>query len=576
MLAEVSSETWTLVTFLTYVAGVFVIAGLAHQLAKRRSFLKEYFLGSRGLGVWAFAMTYAATSSSGGSFTGFPGKIYAYGWILALWIASYMVVPICTMGFLGKRLNQVARKSGAVTIPDVFCDRHNSPGLGLLTTVFVAFFLTVNLVAQFKAGGIIIDILMGKVEAFRWMSGYFADIAGQYEGVTPGYLAGLLLFAVIVIIYTAYGGFRAVVWTDVMQGVIMGVGVVLLLPLVLHKAYVHLSPVDTSPLVISMPIPENERYAGREERAEESFRLSQLTEGLRKANDHLKRNDPGALSGPGEKRDETGKVVGDFLPLGVAISFFFMWAISGSGQPGNWIRLMAFRDSKTLRRAIFAVCIYYGMIYLPLVVIFVTAKTLPLEVAQPDQAMPALAVFAAPPVLAGLLIAAPFAAVMSTVDSFLLVISSALVRDIYQRRIDPAVSERTIKKMSYATTAVVGTIVVLLSVNPPQFLQDVIVFTGAGLASTFLAAMVLTLYWERTTAIGTAASMIGGFLSVATLYLIGTLQSGKFDVYNLLEIHPIVWGLVSSFVIGIVVSLRTAPPDTKLVRKYFYQSDLQK
>ena len=101
LLAEGSNAA--LVTFLIYTLAVFGLAALSNQLLKSKSFLAEYFLGSRSLGVWAFALTFAATSSSGGSFTGFPSKIYTHGWILALWISSYMVVPICTMGLLGKR-----------------------------------------------------------------------------------------------------------------------------------------------------------------------------------------------------------------------------------------------------------------------------------------------------------------------------------------------------------------------------------------------------------------------------------------------------------------------------------------
>ena len=81
--------------------------------------MSEYFLGSRGLGVWAFALTFAATSSSGGSFMGFPAKIYTHGWSLSLWIASYMIVPLCGMGLLGKRVNQIARETGAITLPEL-------------------------------------------------------------------------------------------------------------------------------------------------------------------------------------------------------------------------------------------------------------------------------------------------------------------------------------------------------------------------------------------------------------------------------------------------------------------------
>ena len=126
-----------LLTFLIYMLAVFALAAVSNHLLKSKSFLSEYFLGSRSLGVWAFALTFAATSSSGGSFTGFPSKIYTYGWVLAVWIASYMVVPICSMGLLGKRLNQVARISGAITVPDVIRDRFRSTTMALIAVALL-------------------------------------------------------------------------------------------------------------------------------------------------------------------------------------------------------------------------------------------------------------------------------------------------------------------------------------------------------------------------------------------------------------------------------------------------------
>ncbi|MCA9413971.1 MAG: sodium transporter, partial [Candidatus Omnitrophica bacterium] len=249
------------------------------------------------------------------------------------------------------------------------------------------------------------------------------------------------------------------------------------------------------------------------------------------------------------------------------------WPISGSGQAGNMLRLMAFQNTKTLARAIFAVTIYYGFIYIPLVIIFVCAKTLPLSVEQSDQAMPAMAMLVAPPLLAGLLIAAPFAAIMSTVDSFLLMISSALVRDIYQRAINPDVSERAIRIASLATTLAVGFLVLLLTINPPQFLQDIIVFGSAGQAATFLGAMVLTLYWPRSNAAGTASAMITGFVVVAGLYTIGRLQTGEFVPWVPYDIHPFIWGLIGSFIGGVLGSLATPPPSERTVARFFYASD---
>ena len=221
-----------LLTFLVYTLAVFGLAAISNRLLKKKSFLSEYFLGSRSLGVWAFALTFAATSSSGGSFTGFPAKIYTYGWVLALWIGSYMVVPICSMGLLGKRLNQVARISGAITVPDVIRDRFRSASMGLLAVCLIVFFMSFNLVAQFKAGSLILHTLLSGVSAYESASSAFGSLTSQFPllGNDPAYLLCLLSFGVAVILYTTWGGFHAVVWTDVMQGVVMVAGVLILLP----------------------------------------------------------------------------------------------------------------------------------------------------------------------------------------------------------------------------------------------------------------------------------------------------------------------------------------------------------
>src|SRR5262249_3664385 len=115
----------------------------------------------------------------------------------------------------------------------------------------------------------------------------------------------------------------------------------------------------------------------------------------------------------------------------------------------------------------------------------------------------------------------------SAVAGFLLLMSSSLVRDIYQRNINPDVSPRVVKIVSYATTAVVGIIVTLGALRPPHFLQYIIVFTGAGMASTFLAPVVLGRYWRRATYAGALAALLGGFFAVLTLYVLGWMQVGK-------------------------------------------------
>ena len=278
------------------------------------------------------------------------------------------------------------------------------------------------------------------------------------------------------------------------------------------------------------------------------------------------------VTGPGPHRESAN----GFLPLSLAISFFFMWAISGTGQPSNMVRLMAFKDTPTLRRSIFTVALYYSAIYFPLVVIFCCARVLiPGMESEPDRIMPQMAVELTSNIgmgwLAGLLIAAPFAAVMSTVDSFLLMISSALVRDIYQRNIDRDATEQAIKKLSYAFTMIIGLGALLGALHPPEFLQDIIVYTGSGLASCFLGAVVYSLYWPRANHQGCIAAMLSGFLAHLSLYCVGFLQGKGFSAFKPWDMDPVVVGLLASFVIGYVVTLMTPPPADDLVKKYFYR-----
>src|SRR5438093_12468227 len=135
---ELSSESWqVLVAFACYLVGVMVLGVFSHRFLTRGSLVKEYFLGNRGLGPWVLALTVAATAISGGTFMGFPSLIYSKGWVMALWICSYMVVPLTTMVLFGKRINQAARLSGAVTLPDVMRDRFTSPALGIVSSLLI-------------------------------------------------------------------------------------------------------------------------------------------------------------------------------------------------------------------------------------------------------------------------------------------------------------------------------------------------------------------------------------------------------------------------------------------------------
>jgi Na+/pantothenate symporter len=633
----VDSGNAALITFALYVCGVLSLAWFANRLLRGRSFLSEYFLGSRSLGVWAFALTFAATSSSGGSFTGFPSKIYSHGWVLALWIGSYMVVPICMMGLLGKRFNQVARKSGAITVPDLFRDRFESRAFGLLATALIIFFMSFNLIAQFKAGSLILKTLLTGAGSFHALAADLGNatqagsMPGLLAGVDPEYLLCLLVFGVIVIVYTAYGGFHAVVWTDIMQGVVMVAGVLIMLPLALYQVggleaattqLARMTPPQLGTATIEWASPAaDERYVpagswGWFEGDAETGRLLRVARTATVAPGQIRVDGiqvvelttasqirrvvedtrtiwvPGQaklmdvsvqpyayghgvegtyVSGPGPSASD-GQ---GFLPLSLAFSFFVMWAIAGTGQPANYVRLMAFRDAPTLRYSIATVTVYYSLIYFPLILIFCCARILlPGMEAESDRIMPAMVLLltenAGLAWLGGLVVAAPFAAVMSTVDSFLLMISSALVRDIYQHQFRPAADERRLRRLSYAATLVVGSIAVFGAVDPPRFLQDIIVYTGSGLAACFLAPTVFSLYWPRINTTGAMSGMVTGFGAHLSMYVAGAVVNGSFfRPVRVFDLDPILVGLLVSFTTTWLVTRSTTPPPEHLVRRYF-------
>src|SRR5262249_40658430 len=316
---------YTLVAFGAYMVGVFLLGALAHKLLSRGSFLKEYFLGDRKLNAWVLSLTYVATSVSAGSFVGFPSLIYRHGWIMALWIAGYMVTGLVSKGVLAKRLNQVSRLSGAITVPDVLRDRFESPALGTLASIFLLIFLLFNLVGQFKAGGLIMQqackgvtdtsayqaarkATMEALTSSRiWDEKVASTHQGDFRGPGyPDYVLGMLIFALTVVAYTTYGGFWAVTWTDVLQGLMIVAGALLLMVLALHKVG-----------------------------------------GLAVATEKLRAMDPKELkllSGPGPD---------NYLGLGLAISYFMLWTLGSMGQPVGMVRLMACRDTPTLRRALF-------------------------------------------------------------------------------------------------------------------------------------------------------------------------------------------------------------------------------
>jgi sodium/pantothenate symporter len=560
----------TIVALVVFIVASVVLGTLAGRVIRRSSFVQGYFLGNRALGAWAIALT--ATVQSGGTFMGFPSLVYTHGWIVGLWIASYMIVPITGFGLVGKRIALISRTTQAVTMPDLFRERFQSPALGLITSLLIICFLSLMMIAQFKAGAIVMKLAMPtKVVQSITIPASNANVKAAGEETTVDqapnqaaptglqawwqkadklYLIGLILFSVTVVGYTMIGGFLAAVWTDLFQSVVMFFGVMILLFLAL-KAAGGLENASRTAMV------EVQRVSAESANPQADAGLKYVT-------------------GPGYSPD--GR---QYLPLGLAFSFFIFWPGAGFATPASVTRIMACKDTQTLRKSIVLLCVYNIGIYLPLICICICARALMPDLAKPDEVIPRMAIRLTNDIpfgslITGMILAAPFGAIMATVSSYLVIIASGLVRDIYQRFIDPKASAKTMRRLAGVGMVIIGVGAILLNLEPVRYLQALVVFSSGGAGASFLVPCLMLCYWQRATAAGVISAMLCGAGTLLGLYFIGFVSpdpmigaNTEMRPYFLFGLEPSIWGIAVSAVAGILVSHLTAPPEAKHVALLF-------
>ncbi|GAB4147744.1 MAG: hypothetical protein Tsb009_21110 [Planctomycetaceae bacterium] len=533
------TNAYVLVPFFGYMAGVFLIAMIAHRYQKKADFESEYYVGNRSFGAWVLALSWVATMASGGSFLGYPSLIYSYGWSMAFWVSGSIVTAVVGLGIVGKRINRLARQTGALTLVDLLRDRFQRDSVGVVYAVLIVFVTTIYLMAQFVAGARILESMLGT----------------RYE-------TGLILFAFSVVAYTTYGGFRAVAWTDTLQGIVMIVGVVLLVPFAVYAA----GGLENATRELGKR-PDPALKADMEPERHSYLYLpgpQKITKATNSSEPKTPRQDSSKKSNVEKIEASQHPEFNPWLPIGMGISFFLLRSFAAVMMPTTVPRLLAFKDTKSLRRALILLAPYFLLMYGSSLITMNCgyAIGLNLEPGQSDQAVPLLAQKVAPPLLAGLLIAAPFAAVMSTVDSALLVVSAAVVRDLVQKTWMPDLSERATIRLSYLVTGGAGLFVFFLALSKPAFLQPLIIYySGCGAASLFWPS-IATLFWKRATAAGVLAGLIGG----STVYV---LMDRLHPFQHIVQIHPFVYGFVSSAVLVISVSLMTKKQKSERLKLYF-------
>jgi sodium/pantothenate symporter len=226
---------------------------------------------------------------------------------------------------------------------------------------------------------------------------------------------------------------------------------------------------------------------------------------------------------------------------------------------------MGYRDSKSMHRAMVIGTFVVGFLMLGMHLAGVLGKAIIPDITIGDLLMPQLTLKILPPVIAGVFLAGPLAAIMSTIDSQLILASAAIVKDLYINYINPDIEEteggnKKLQKISFYSTALIGIIVFLAAIKPPELIVWINLFAFGGLQAAFLWPTVLGLYWKRANSAGALASMVTGI--AAYIY---------FDrvVKRFMGMHIIVPVLVIALVVFVVVSLITNKPEDRIIEKFW-------
>ena len=479
-----SNQIIILAVFLGYLLFNVVVSLVYTKRAEKKlhtSSEKKYFIGGRNMNGIVLAMTIMATYTSASSFISGPGAAgLTYGYAQA-WIAAIQVpVTFLVLGVLGNKLALVSRRIGAVTVVGYFKARYKSDALVVITSLGLIVFFIAQMISQFTGGATLV-----------------ASITGM------DHITSLLIFGTVVVLYTAVGGFSAVVITDTIQGIVMCIGTFLFLFYVL-RAGGGLASIDAG-LANNLP----QVY-----------------------DDIFSKYTPGGL-----------------------LSYWILVGFGTLGLPQTAVRAMGFKNTKSMHKAM-----WIGVLTCSFVIIgmhlagtwagaLVDTEHLPTS----DYFVPYIVQKIMPPGIAAIFLAAPMAAVMSTADSLLILATAAIVKDLWKNYVvkdDPqkeASYEKNVKKASTILTILLGAVVMLLTINPPDIIFMLNMFAFGGLECTFFWPLVGGLFWKKGTKQAAVTSSVGAVVT----YIFATY------FIHIGGINAVVWGMLVGAVLYFSVGVIT-------------------
>ena len=453
--------------FIVYVG---IMLWIGYTVSRSTYSPADFFLANRSLKAWVTAVSSTASSESAWAVLGTVGLAYKDG-LSALWF-----FPGCLLGyalnwfFVAERLRKHSREKKTLTIPD-YLETHftdNTHLIRIISVIIIFACMMAYIAAQFLAIGKTFDAIFG----------------------IP-HLASIPIGGTIIIIYTMMGGFRAVAWTDFIQGLIMVVGLVVL----------SLTAV---------------------------LELGGFSVIAQKVNETA----PTALTWMGSKT--TPMFLGSMLGLlGIGLGY--------PGQPHVITRYMAAKDSKAIKQGMWIAFGWGTLMYSSAILLGICGQVLFPGLADAEHLFPTAAENLLPVFLTAVVLTGILAAIMSTVSSQIIVAASAMAHDIYSKVIHVSLTSNQIIKISRLTIFVIGLGAMLVALMDTRVIFWFVLFAWSGLGSSFGPVILFTLYSKKITRNGAIGGMLTGFFTTIVWKAAGLSDT---IIYELVPAF-----LLSSFVI---------------------------
>jgi len=487
----------------------------------------DYFLGGRSLGPWVAAMSAEASDMSGWLLMGLPGVAYFTGAGEAVWTAIGLAIgTYLSWRLVAVRLRRYSQIAGnAITLPDFFSNRFKDDKRILMTiaSLIILVFFSIYVGSQF--------VTFGKL---------FSYIFGQDQF----YTGLVILGAIFVLIYTLIGGFLAESMTDFVQGILMFIALLV----VLASAVISIGGL----------IPVAEKLAAIP-RFSDLFGIAVPVDAAGNPVTGAAGNMQAVVNGSG------------VFGAGSSYGFFSIiscmaWGLGYFGMPQVVLRFMAIRKSAELKRSrIIAVTWCVISLFTAVAIGMLGRALLPGLLTTPGQSETIfihLTVTFFPPIIAGLILSGILAASMSSSDSYMLIASSAIARNIFGGLLKKQASDRQIMWVARISLLVITLFGIYVALSGNDSIFRIVSYAWAGFGAAFGPLMLFSLYWKRTTLAGAISGMAAGGASVVIWKELISKLGGIFSVYELLPAF-----IISSLIIWLV-SLATHKPSAMIEAEF--------